>query len=88
MPDGTNPPIPLAEAKAHISSLVARVEAGAEFVLTRHGKPVARLVPVAPVIDRKPGTFKGPFWESLTEEKIMEIFRPMTDEEVREEGWE
>ena len=57
-------------------------------MLTRHGKPVARLVPVAPVIDRKPGTFTGPFWESLTEEKVMEIFRPMTDEEVREEGWE
>jgi len=86
MPDGPN--IPLAEAKAQISALVAQVENGAEFVLTRHGKPVARLVPVDSQIHRKPGVFTGPFWEGLTEEKIMEIFRPMTDEEVREEGWE
>ena len=86
MPDGNS--IPLAEAKAHISSLVSQVEAGAEFVLTRHGKPVARLVPVAPPIIRKGGELTGPYWEAMTVEKIMEIFRPMTDEEVREEGWE
>jgi prevent-host-death family protein len=88
MPDGNHPLIPLAEAKAHISSLVAQVEAGAEFVLTRHGKPVARLVPMKPTIDRKPGVFTGPFWENFDRDQLVEIFRPMTDEEVREEGWE
>ena len=36
--------IPIAEAKDHLSALIARVEAGEEIALTRHGKPVARLV--------------------------------------------
>jgi prevent-host-death family protein len=32
------------EAKTHLSSLVEEVEKGGEVVITRHGKPVARLV--------------------------------------------
>jgi prevent-host-death family protein len=32
------------EAKTKLSDLVAEVEKGQEFVITRHGKPVARLV--------------------------------------------
>lgn len=35
----------LFEAKAHLSELVARAEAGDEVVITRHNKPVAKLVP-------------------------------------------
>jgi prevent-host-death family protein len=34
------------EAKTKLSELVAEVEAGAEVVLARSGKPVARLVPM------------------------------------------
>lgn len=37
--------IPLAEAKARLSELIARVEAGDTVCITRRGKPVARLVP-------------------------------------------
>lgn len=33
------------EAKTHFSALLDRVERGEEIVITRHGKPVARLVP-------------------------------------------
>ena len=36
----------LFEAKTHLSELVARVEAGDEIVITRHNKPVAKLVPI------------------------------------------
>ena len=32
------------EAKTHLSSLVEEVEKGGEVVITRHGRPVARLV--------------------------------------------
>jgi prevent-host-death family protein len=32
------------EAKTHLSRLIERVEKGEEVVITRHGKPVARLV--------------------------------------------
>jgi prevent-host-death family protein len=35
------------EAKTHLSSLLDKVEAGEEIVITRHGKAVARMVPEA-----------------------------------------
>ena len=38
--------INLAHAKAHLSELLDRVEAGEELVITRHGKPVAQLSPI------------------------------------------
>lgn len=38
--------IGLFEAKTHLSELVARAERGEEVVITRHNKPVARLVPM------------------------------------------
>ena len=38
--------IGLFEAKTHLSELVARAEKGEEVVITRHNKPVAKLVPV------------------------------------------
>ena len=34
------------EAKTHLSELLEKVEAGEEIVITKHGAPVARLVPV------------------------------------------
>ncbi|HUY92469.1 MAG TPA: type II toxin-antitoxin system prevent-host-death family antitoxin [Pirellulales bacterium] len=34
------------EAKTHFSELLERVAAGEEITITRHGSPVARLVPV------------------------------------------
>ncbi len=39
------------EAKTHLATLLERVSKGEEIVITRHGKPVARLVP-ASVADR------------------------------------
>ncbi|MFT3802655.1 MAG: type II toxin-antitoxin system prevent-host-death family antitoxin [Burkholderiaceae bacterium] len=36
--------ISVAEAKNRLSELIVLVEAGEEFFVTRHGKPVARLV--------------------------------------------
>lgn len=37
--------VPLAEAKNHLSALVARVERGEEISISRRGVPVVRLVP-------------------------------------------
>lgn len=36
----------LADAKAHLSELVAQAESGQPVCITRHGKPVARLTAV------------------------------------------
>lgn len=44
----TRQTIGLFEAKTHLSELVARAEAGDEVVITRHNKPVAKIVPYAP----------------------------------------
>jgi len=38
----------LAHAKAHLSELLDKVEAGEEVVITRHGRPSARLEAVSP----------------------------------------
>jgi len=40
------------EAKNTLGALLDRVERGEEVVITRHGKPVARLVPNGGGIDR------------------------------------
>jgi prevent-host-death family protein len=37
------------EAKTHLSTLLEQVERGEEITITRHGKAVARLVPVGVV---------------------------------------
>ena len=40
--------VSIQDLKPQLSSLVAQVESGAAVVITRHGKPVARLAPVDP----------------------------------------
>ena len=48
------------EAKTQLSKLVARAEAGEEITLTRHGRPVARLAPIARRSEpRSPGAWRG-----------------------------
>jgi prevent-host-death family protein len=38
----------VADAKSHLSALLADIEAGEEVVITRRGKPVARLIAELP----------------------------------------
>ena len=45
------PSIGLFEAKTHLSELVARAEQGEEVIITRHNRPVAKIVPVHPIDD-------------------------------------
>jgi prevent-host-death family protein len=54
--------IGLFEAKTHLSELVARAEQGAEVIITRHNKPVARIVPfvaVAPAGNERKAALKA-----------------------------
>jgi prevent-host-death family protein len=44
----------VSEAKAQLSKLLAKVEAGGEVVIGRNGKPIAKLVPYRP--SKKPRT--------------------------------
>jgi prevent-host-death family protein len=69
------------EAKTHLSSLLERVAAGEEVVITKHGKPIAKLVSVTAVdrarVDdavaqlrrlRKGTTLGGLSWKALRDE--------------------
>ena len=67
------------EAKAQLSALIARAEAGEEVVIARANKPVVRLVPVAPQkVQRRVGEARGlvrmPDFDDLPED-LMEHFR-------------
>jgi prevent-host-death family protein len=54
----------LYEAKTHLSELVEAAAGGEEIVITKHGKPMARLAPVAPDKPRKRelGCWRGMIW--------------------------
>jgi len=73
--------ITLAEAKAHLSALITEAEAGAEITVTRHGRPVARIIGAPRDVARTPGDWG---WQGSYDRSI---FAPMTDEEARDEGW-
>ncbi len=45
--------ISVTDAKGQLTELVRRAEAGDEVILTRHGHPSVRLVPIKPVLDRE-----------------------------------
>ena len=45
--------ISVTDAKAQLTELVRRAEAGEEVILTRHGHPAVRLVPVKKQRDRR-----------------------------------
>lgn len=56
-------PLSLYEAKTHLSTLVDRAAAGEEIVISKYGRPCARLVPLkAKAIHRRPGRGKGKIW--------------------------
>jgi len=50
------------EAKTHLSDLLQRVEAGERITITKHGRPVANLVPIS-----EPPTSRDwkTFWERV-----------------------
>jgi len=69
------------EAKTHLSKLVERVEGGEQIVISRAGKPAAKLVPVPTKLGkRKLGGWEGKFempsdeeWREMKKE-IEEMF--------------
>lgn len=70
------------QAKTNLSRLIREAEKGKEVVITRGKEPVAKIVPFAKPKDRVPGMFKGQLWSAP------DAFDPLTDEEMRELGFE
>lgn len=61
------------EAKAHLSALLARVEAGEEVVIARRGTPVATLAASAPrprPLGFVAGSVPESFFEPLTADEL------------------
>ena len=74
-PDRKKTSMNVHEAKTHFSRLLARVERGENIVISRAGKPVARLVPIAPQGKRVGGQDRGLIIVSPDFDK------PMTEED-------
>lgn len=59
------------EAKTHLSALLERADAGESVTITKHGRPIARLVPVVERPDvRQVAAELGEFRASLGDETI------------------
>ena len=54
----------LYEAKTQLSALVDQAAAGAEIIIAKNGKPMAKLVAFKQAVRRKPGRLKGKIWIS------------------------
>ena len=52
----------LFDAKTHLSEYVARAEAGEEVIITRHNKPVAKIVP----LNARPAVLEIPKFKQRT----------------------
>ncbi|HEY8207182.1 MAG TPA: type II toxin-antitoxin system prevent-host-death family antitoxin [Myxococcaceae bacterium] len=62
------------EAKTQLSKLLDRAHRGEEVVISKGGKPYARLMPLEPPPPRKGGWLAGKlgkgFWEPLPDEEL------------------
>jgi prevent-host-death family protein len=74
------------EAKTHFSRLLERVAAGEEITIAKAGRPIARLVPIEPVVkDRTPGRYAGEGWiaedfDAPLPEDLLRLFEGGSDE--------
>ena len=75
------------DAKSTLSALLSEVENGEEITIARNGVPIARLVAVRSRIDRQPGLLAGrKGWKNFVYDRS--LFAPMTDAQLKDEGWE
>ncbi len=68
--------VTISEAKAHLAELLKAAEAGETVVLTRHGKPVGRIVGIDdPVSLPRIGALKGKIWIADDFDAPLEAFQ-------------
>lgn len=75
------------EAGRTLASLLEEVERGEQVTIARDGTPVATLSAAPkPIVRRKAGSLRHlPAWRDFVYDPA--IFAPMTDEQLRDEGW-
>ncbi len=71
------------QAKTNLSRLIKEAQKGKEVIITRGKEPVAKLVPIPKTVHKPfPDMLKGKIWSAP------DAFEPLTDEELRELGFE
>ena len=71
------------QAKTNLSRLIKEAQSGKEVIITRGKQPVAKIVPIASAAKKRvPGSMKGQLWSAP------DAFAPLTDDEMRELGFE
>lgn len=75
--------IPITEAKAQLTELVRRAEAGETVVLTRHGKPAVKLVPAD---QPRHGRLDRALIDEITRQAMKEMKPGPWDEDMYDEG--
>lgn len=63
------------ELKSHLSSYLARVQAGEDVVVTERGRPIARLTTIDPGTDRLAALIKSGAVRASTEPRSLPIRR-------------
>jgi antitoxin (DNA-binding transcriptional repressor) of toxin-antitoxin stability system len=71
------PTVTIEEAQAHLPELIAQLQPGAEVIITRDQRPVARLVGERPHArkPRQPGTAKGKLVIRAEDDEHLEDFQ-------------
>ena len=79
--------VPVKVAKAKLTELIRAAEAGERIVLTRHGKPVADLVPHGGVQEDKPMSFMARYeiWRKENPPLGIEWTSPDFDDQLPED---
>ena len=64
------------EAKTHLASILDKVAHGQNFVVTKHGKPVAQIVPInSKTSVREAGQWRGRIWMADDFDAPLEDFK-------------
>lgn len=70
------------QAKTHLSRLLERVQLGEEIVISKAGRPIARLIPLEPKqLRRKVGSAAGEF-------RVPDDFNAPLPPDVEESFWQ
>jgi prevent-host-death family protein len=76
-------PYTMHQAKTNLSKLIKEAQNGKEVIIANGKKPVAKIVAIGPDVKKRvPGRFEGQGWLSD------DFFAPLTDEELKDLGFE
>jgi antitoxin (DNA-binding transcriptional repressor) of toxin-antitoxin stability system len=79
--------VTLEEAGTKLNALIDQVAKGEEVLITAGDKPTVKLVLAEAAASAKKGPAFG-HWAGMMPLMDLERFRPLTDEELREEGFD